>query len=139
MSQTKGMGTTFKIMSDTPVTVGELKSISPPSRSADTIDTTTLSNDDGYRTFIQGLKDGGEVSLSGFYDPTEGNGQAELEDLFDSGDVETFNIVYPDGIGQTLEFDGILTAVAPAVEMEDSITFECTIKVSGKPTMAATV
>ena len=92
--QTKGVGTIFKIMSAIPVTVGELTAINPPSMSADTIDTTTLSSADGYRTFIQGWKDGGEVSVSGYYDPTTGNGQAELEALFDSGEVEGFNIVF---------------------------------------------
>jgi predicted secreted protein len=137
--QTFGQGTLFKIDSTTPVTVGELTTITPPQRSADTIDTTTLSTADGYRTFIQGWKDGGEVSLSGFYDPTTGAGQAELETLFDSGVVETFKIVYPTGIGKTLSFDGIVTGISPGVELEGQITFECTIKVSGKPTMAATV
>lgn len=136
---TKGAGTLFKIMSEVPVTVGDLVSLNPPSRSADTIDTTNLSTPDGYRTFIQGWKDGGEVSASCQYDPTVGNGHSEIEALFDSGELETFNIVYPEGIGMTLAFDGIVTGIEPAVDLEDLIMFDFTIKVSGKPTMAATV
>lgn len=137
--QTFGAGTLFKIDATTPVTVGELTSITPPNKSADTVDTTTLSTADGYRTYKQGWKDGGEVSLSGYYDPTTGEGQAELEALFDSGEEETFKVVYPTGIGKTLSFNGVVTGIAPGVEMDGLITFECTIKVSGKPTMAATV
>lgn len=136
---TWGKGTLFKIMSTVPVTVAEVTGITPPSPTRETMDNTTLSTSDSYRTFMAGWIDGGECSLSGFYDPTTGKGQTELEALRDSGEVESFAVVYPSGIGKTLTFDGIVTSVAPGVEMDGLISMECTIKVSGKPTMAATV
>ena len=46
-----------------------LTSINGLELSADTIDVTTLDSDGGYREFIGGFKDAGEVSLEGFLNP----------------------------------------------------------------------
>lgn len=138
MGKTKGAGTLFKIMATTPVTVGNITNITPPNPTRETIDATTLSSPDNCREFDVGWIDAGEVNVSGYYDPSTGGGQAELEALLYSGEKETFDVVYPTGIGKTLSFDGFVTSVAPAVELEGYIAWECTIKVTGKPTMATT-
>ena len=59
-----GIGTTLK---KGDVIVANLTSIDGVGFSADTIESTNLSTDGGYRTFVNGLKDAGEVSLSGHF------------------------------------------------------------------------
>jgi len=122
----KAMGT--KIKKGT-TAIGELTSIGGLDLSADTIETTTLDSD-GYRTFIQGLKDAGEVSLSGYFDPTK---HAGLWTDFESGTAATYTIEFP--FGAKWSFSGIVTAYSTGAEMEDNVAFDSTIKVSGKPTL----
>ena len=117
--------------------IAELTSIGGLELTADTIDVTTLDSADGYRKFIQGLKDGGEVSLSGFLNPADGKGQDELLEAFDSGDEEDYFIEFPEPISFKWSFKGIVTGFNTGAELEDAVSFESTIKVSGKPTLAA--
>jgi hypothetical protein len=130
------MGTIFKKGA---VTIAELTSIDGVSISADTIETTDLSSPNNYRTFLPSLKDGGEVSLSGHYNYTAHN--PLLADL-DTGAVGTFTIEFPDRLtttGSKWTFSGVITAFSTSVELEDLISMECTIKISGKPTLSAPV
>lgn len=110
--------------------IGELTSIGGLDLSADTLETTTLDTADGYRTFVQGLKDAGEVSLSGYFDPTK---HAGLLTDFESGTAAKYTIEFP--FGAKWSFDGIVTAYSTSAEMEDNVTFESTLKVSGKPSL----
>ena len=116
--------------------VGELTSIAGLELSADTIETTTLDSTDGYRTFIGGLRDGGEVSVSGFFKPSDTNGQKAMLTNLNSGAAGSFSVVFPTALSASWTFDGIVTSFATGAEMEDAVTFESTIKVTGKPTLA---
>lgn len=129
------MGTALKIGAST---VAELTSIGGLELSADTIETTALDSTDGYRTYIGGLKDGGEVALSGFFKGSDTNGQQALLANLNDGSVDTYSIVFPTAIGYTWSFSGIVVGFSTGAEMEDAVTFEASIKVSGKPTLAAT-
>lgn len=119
--------------------IANLTEISGLEISADTIDVTTLDSTDGYREFIGGLKDGGEVGVSGFFDPTTGKGQAEFLEALESGEVSSFTIEFPTAIGKKWTFKGIVTAFTTGVSLEDPLSFEGSIKVTGKPTLAALV
>jgi predicted secreted protein len=83
------------------------------------------------------LKDAGEVSLSGFFDFAD-VGQKAMQTAFDSGEPESFSIVFPTKIGATWTFDAIVTAFETGAELEDAVSFDATLKVTGKPTLAAT-
>lgn len=115
--------------------IAELTSIGGLELSAETIDTTTLDSTGGYRTFINGFKDGGEVSISGFFNPTSHKG---LYDDFEAGTVSTYTIEFPAGINAKWEFSAVVTAYSTSAELEDAIAFEATLKVSGKPTLNLT-
>jgi predicted secreted protein len=110
--------------------VANLTSIGGLDLSADTIETTTLDSPDGFRTYTGGLKDGGDVSLSGYFDPTSHEG---LYTDFGAGTQSTYTIEFPMGAKWT--FEGIVTGYNTGAEMEDNVSFEATIKVSGKPTL----
>ncbi|MFS1519681.1 phage tail tube protein [Bacillus sp. SCS-151] len=114
--------------------IAELTSISGLELSADTIETTTLSSPDGYRTFTQGLKDAGEVGISGYFDVSH---EGLLND-FNSGAEIDYSIEFPAALGATWEFKAIVTAYSTGAEMEDNVSFESTLKVSGKPNLSIT-
>lgn len=133
----RALGTKLKIGSTSPVTVAGLTEISGLSLSADTIDVTTLDSDGGYREFIGGFKDGGEVSVSGYFDHTDGKGQAELYEAYESGAVTDFVIEFPADLNAKWSFKGVVTGIETSASIEDPVSFGATIKVSGKPTLGA--
>lgn len=136
---TRGLGTVLKMGKGAQAKpVAGLTEIGGLDLSADTIDTTTLDSDGGYREFIGGFKDGGEVPISGFFDPTTGKGQKELYDAFESGEVQDFVIEFPPSLKTSWEFKGVVTGFKTGVSLEDPVAFEGTIKVSGKPTLSVT-
>lgn len=110
--------------------IGELTSIGGLELSADTLETTTLKDD--WRKFTQGLKDAGEVSISGYFDPQQHSG---LFDDFKSGTVTKYTIEFPAAVGAKWEFDAVVTGYSTGAELEDNISFEATFKVSGEPTL----
>ena len=89
--KTAAIGTKFSIGEKV---VGSLKSIGGVEASADTIDVTTIDNADGYREFVGGIKDGGEVPLEGYFDYSD-DGQKALYDAFESGAALKCTITFP--------------------------------------------
>lgn len=129
-----GMGTTLK---KGETAIANLTSIDGVSVSSDTIETTNLSTAGGYRTFVTSLKDAGEVSISGHFDYTAHN---PLLTDFEDGSVDTYTIEFPDmGVthGTQWTFSAVVTAFSTGVAMEDIISFDATLKVSGKPSLVA--
>lgn len=114
--------------------VAGLTSIGGISKSADTLDTTTLDSDGGYRTFTGGFKDGGEVPISGYFEPGD-SGQLAMEAAFESGNELPFQIVFPAELGASWSFRGVVTAISTNAELEELVGYEATIKVSGKPSL----
>lgn len=122
------------------VTVLGIKSISGPSITRDTHDTTVMTSPGGWREFIGGLKDGGEVSFTANWLPRD-ESQTDLASEFDKDSCESrsdWRIVVPACPGEPevfLEFQGILTGQNIEIPMDDLMGFEGTIKVSGRPTL----
>ena len=129
----RALGTQILINSNV---IAGLTSISGLDLTAETLDVTTLSSDGGYREFIGGFKDGGEVSISGYFEPGDTDGQAALYDAFEAGGAIPFSILFPQGAAWT--FNGVVTGFSTGAELEDIVSFEATIKVSGKPTLGMT-
>jgi predicted secreted protein len=117
--------------------IAALKSISGPSISSDTLDTTTHDSTDGFRTFISGLKDGGEISVGGnLTDATESN---ILIALLEAGTVtEGATIDLPTETAMTFTFDCIVTAYETTEPHDGLLGFSATLKVTGKPVLAET-
>lgn len=126
----RALGTTLAIGS---TIVGGLTSISGVELSAETIDVTTLDSTDGYREFIGGFIDGGEVSADGYLSDL-GTAEATLVTKV-GGDEEECVITFSNGA--TWAFDGVVTGFSTSADLEDAIGFSITIKVSGKPTFTA--
>lgn len=132
---TRALGTKLQIGAST---ILGLKSIGGVDVSAETIDTTDLETSDGYKTFIGGFKDGGEVSCSGNFLPDDTTGQKAFWDLLGTGAVTQFIITFPSTMGATWTFNGVVTGFSTNADLEDLITFDGKIKVSGAPVLAIT-
>lgn len=142
MAKSRSVGTKLLIGAapssgtDTRPVVGGVKSIGGIEISQETTDVTAMDSTSGYREYLGGFKDGGEVSISGFLDGAD-DGQEELYDLLASGDVEDFEIKFPTAIGKSWTFKGVVTKFATSEDVDNAITFDATIKVSGAPALSA--
>ena len=133
MSKSNSVGTVLKVNSKV---VGGVTSIDGVSISADEIEVTDIGNTTGYREYLQGFKDGGEVSLSGFLDGSD-TGQNELYSLLESGSSTTVLIIFPSAIGKTWTMTAFVKEFSTGVDVDNAITFDVTLRVSGKPVLAA--
>lgn len=132
MAKSKSVGTKFNIGAQA---VGGLSSIGGVEVSSETTDVTALDNVSGYKEYLGGFKDGGEVPLEGFLDG-EDKGQEAMYAAFESQDEKEFSIVFPEKIGKTWSFKGIVTKFATNAAVGDAVKFSASVKVSGKPTLA---
>lgn len=129
------MGTKLKIGANS---IAELTSIGGLDLTADNVEKTVLDSPNGWREFVQGWKDGGEVSFSGYFNPADTNGQKALYDAFGTGVLTNFVILFPSTLGAEWDFTAIVTGFSTGAELEDGISFEGTLKVSGQPSLGLT-
>lgn len=132
MAKSRSVGTKFNI-DDT--AVGGLTSIGGVEVSAETTDVTALDNTTGYKEYLGGFKDGGEVPLEGFLDG-EDAGQDAMYAAMEDQAVHQFSVVFPAAIGKTWSFPGVVTKFATSAALNDGIKYSASVKVTGKPTLA---
>lgn len=134
MGKSRSVGTKFNIEEKA---VGGLSSIGGVEVSAETTDVTALDNATGYKEYLGGFKDGGEVPLEGFLDGAD-QGQEQMYAALEDQQEHSFSIVFPEAIGKTWSFKGIVTKFATSAAVGDAVKFSASVKVSGKPTLAKT-
>lgn len=132
MAKSRSVGTTFTVDS---TKVGALSSIEGVSVSSETTDVTDMGNTDGYKEYLGGFKDGGDVPLSGFLDPDD-SGQQAMYNAFEDQETHAFVISFPNGASWA--FSGVVTEFKTAASTDSAITFDSSVKVSGKPTLTLT-
>lgn len=124
--------------------VGEIIDIDGPSMSHDAIDVTFTDGTagDGYRSFVPGWRDGGEVTITANWipaDATQAGATGLLSKFEDIDTLQAFKIVTADdGSSGTEEisFNGIVTDFSVSMPLEEQAQLECTIKISGAVTIA---
>jgi len=103
----------------------DLLDVTPPGASREAIDVSHMGNS-GFKEFIPSdLVDWGECKMTVGFDP------ATSPPI--SSAAETITITFPDGT--TWAFSGFMTGYEPKAPMEDKMTGEVTVKVSGEPTI----
>jgi predicted secreted protein len=113
--------------------IANVTSISGPGISRETIDVTAHDSPDGWREFLGGLKDGGEVSFDLNWDVEEPTHEALVSDLEDSVPRD-YKLVFPNDIAEWA-FKAILTGFEASFPTDDKITASVTYKISGKPVL----
>lgn len=135
MTKTLGFGTVLIVCSSDGTTennVAQVRNISGPGVSANDVDTTTLDSSSNYRTFACGLLDPGEVTFSIVYDPTDGT-HTRLADYMGERYTATWKIAQGSSGGTLQTFSGYVKGMSREVPMDDVITCDVTVKVTGVP------
>ena len=128
-----GVGTLFRRWSGTAwVNIAEITQISGPGKTRETIDVTSLDSTGGYREFIAGFRDAGNIQLTINFSRST---YELMNDDFESDEVQNYEIVLPDGETTSLEFEGLVTELPLEIVGDDKITNTVTIKVTGQPTI----
>ncbi len=123
-------GTVLKIGT---TTISELTSISAPNLSADTIDVTNLSSSGRYREFIQGLRDGGEITMEGFLTTASAN---TIVTQLNTSSTATATVDFATSPSVTrFTATVICTAFSSEAPVDGAIPFSATFKVTGQPTL----
>lgn len=134
-----GVGTEFKradtdSSGTTYTAIAEVNSIEGPGMTRETIDVTSLDSTGGYREFITGFRDGGEVRLEMNF---ERDGYEQMRLDFEDDDVHGYQIVLPDTGATTLDFDAYVTDLPLSISPDDKITTTVTLKVTGQVTLTS--
>ena len=134
MAKFRGLGASISHLTayntaGTPTVIGSLTSIGEISPTADELDTTCLDSTGGYREFLAGFKDSGELALTGYHDGTN-TGQALCRTLFGTGATGYFWVKFSDG--SEVIFTGFLKGyTAGSADVDGVVGFGATIRVTG--------
>ena len=133
-----GVGTAFKrgdgASNEVFTAVSEVDRIAGPTMTRDFIDVTNLDSTGGYRDFIAGFRDGGEVTLTmnfalGTY--------ADMLTDFETAGTVNYQIVLGYTGNTTLDFAGFVTGLPLDVAPDTAVTADVTIKVDGQVTLTS--
>lgn len=132
-----GVGTVFNRWNATSSgweAIAEVNQITGPNMSRDAIDTTALDTEGGYRTFINGFRNAGEIQLEANF--TRAGFEAFQAD-FESDVAQDYQIVLPDTDETTLEFSGLVQELPLTIPPDDKVTMNVVIKISGPVTLVS--
>lgn len=127
MAKTRALGTTIKFNDKL---IGALTSIGEITPDSEELDATTLDSTGGYREFLQGFKDSGEVTLSGYYNKTD-LGQQELIAGYGTGDVDAVAITFPSSSGGATFSAYVKSFTLGAADVDGIVGFGATLRISG--------
>ena len=137
--------------------IGSLTSVGEISPDSEELDATCLDSSGGYREFLQGFKDSGELTLTGYLDPDK-PGQAQMVTLYGTGELGYFWVTFPDqttvafnahvksftvgsaevdgivGFGTTLRVSGLVQVISTKYENDDDVLDATAYTVTGTPT-----
>ena len=109
--------------------IGSLTSVGEISPDSEELDATCLDSSGGYREFLQGFKDSGELTLSGYLDPAK-TGQAQMMTLYGTGTLGYFWVTFPDQA--TVAFNAYVKSfTVGAADVDGIVGFGTTLRVSG--------
>ena len=108
--------------------IANVDSIGDISLSADEIEDTTYGSS-GWKTFVQGLKDGGTFDVVLNYDSTDTSNN-RLITAFNSGESKQYTVTFPDA--STFIFTAFVSGVGIAVPKDEKVQRTFTMRIDGK-------
>lgn len=135
---TAAIGTLIQRSTDgvTYTTIAEVQSFDGPSATLDMIEATHMESPDYYREYIPGLKDGGDLSLSLNYLPSNTTQNVLQEDL-DNRTKQYWKVVWTDAVSSEATFRGYVTNFGQSGSMDGKLDASITIRITGKVTFTA--
>jgi predicted secreted protein len=124
--------------------LAQVKDISGPSMSRDTIDVTNHQSPFGFAEFLAGLADGGEVTFTIEYDPEDPTHDQTtgLLKMMSETTRRNWRLIFPVAATQAGEYVGyqfsaLVIGFSPAAPVKGSLTADITLKVAGAITQGA--
>lgn len=114
------------------VPLADIRNLGGPTSNRETVDVTTLDSSGSYREFIGSLRDAGDVSMTMNFTAAS---YALMKQDFESDTRQKYQIVLPDTASTTLEFFGLVTDLPLDIPVDDAVTCDITIKISGGTTL----
>lgn len=119
------------------VEIAELTSIGSPSLTLETIDVTNHQSPGNFREVIGSLIDGGSIPITGNF-IADDTGQTGLFNDLLNRTVQDFSIHFPHGAAWTFQALVETFSLGEAT-VDGALTFEASLKVSGKPTLGTSL
>ena len=117
--------------------IAELSKIGSPVLKVDTIDTTNHQSEGGFKEFIGGLIEAGAGPAEGDFISSDAGQMGLLDDLL-SKTIQDFSIKFPNGAAWT--FKALVEEFSTGeADVNGLLTFKASLKVSGKPTLGASL
>ncbi len=132
-----GLETEIRIFIDPNyVNIPYASAIEMPGITFDTVDTTSNSSPNGFREFIAGLADGGEVTFTLNHHPEETT-HAELWAAQQAREVIPFQVAMPQFDTDNLfDFDAFVTSLPVSSPIDGAVTRAVTLKITGNIEMS---
>ena len=118
---------------ETFTTIAEVRDISGPGFSLDTIDVTNHDSVDGWEEHIGGILRTGDITFEINYQPEQATHLALISDMTNRV-RRNFKVVYPDN--SEIPFTALVTQFEPGAAVEGELTASVTLKGTGKPGIA---
>jgi len=126
-----GLGTSFRRWDGINwIHIAEIETITGPTKVRDTIEVVTLDSVDGYRDYLSGLRDGGNVTFTMVF---RRDTYDILDTDFESNTLQNYEIFLPDDELTSFEFEGLVTELPLTIPPGNKVTVDVTIKISGQP------
>lgn len=111
--------------------IGNVSSFEGPNAEREAYDVTAHDSASGWREFIGGLKNGGEVTAEVHYDPTVHD---TIYGDFEDDTARDYRMSSP--VGESWEFSAFLTGFEREMPVDDKMTATLTWQVTGQPTLS---
>jgi hypothetical protein len=135
MTKTFGYASVLQVTTTTgDAAIGQITNITGPGVDFADVDTTTMDSSSNYRTFVPGLGDPGEITISLVYAPTTVS-HKRLMYYMGQRSVKAFKL-YQGGstaAGDEDTFSAYIKSMGREIPMDGLITGDVTLKVTGKP------
>ena len=117
-------------------TIAEVTNIGGPELEQEAIDVSHHGL--AWKEFVGGLKDGGEISIEANYLPADATHDASTGILADlaAGTLRNFELVFTDTASTTWSFTALITRFAVGAPVDNKLSVNITLKLSGEPTLA---
>lgn len=137
MSQTQGtsgFGTLLQIGdgggTEVFTSIAEVKSITGPNLSLETIDATHMTSPSGHREVLPSFKNSGEVGFDVNFLPGVGTQQSLFTD-WTNRTLRNFKLVFPDAGSTSWKFSAYVTALSISAPLDDVLGASITLTISG--------
>ncbi len=130
---TAGIGSIMRRWNGTPPgaweNIAQITNIAAAGISVDMLEDTSLDNIDRYKTFVAGMIDPGEVTLSLNFTRDE---YEQMKADAENQSNQNYEIVLSDVDNTSFEFEAHVSSLSFTLEPNGIITSECVMQVSGK-------